>query len=903
MKKMKKFLSVFLALIMVISIIPMSSITAGAANGIQTKIDLIRTIYDTGSYFTSDGYPHNMQDLSVCPVDPNNSPMPYVTCECSLSQQKKKTTGLYSGAEVAAKTGSHWSCNAFTTYVFYNIFNKNFSSCGKIDINNAKLGDAVSFDWNSDGSIDHYAIYLYTSGSNVYVYGGNEDGKCKVIYGAAYAKSSVKYVYRASNYDSVNSSTPTPDIDWVTGLAGQYYLESKDTGYWLSVSESKDASTQPINTWGTWWENFRVKLVASGDGYKINFPLVSSLLMNPYSDTPTVGTKVNLYKDVNNSTQWWGFEKVGDAYAIRCMYNPSVVLTSNGTAQATLTTYTGAANQLWYLHPYSYTVSYNANGGSGAPSSQTKYFNEALTLSSTQPTRSGYTFLGWSTSSTSTTATYSAGSSFTNNTNTILYAVWKENVKTYTISYDAMGGTGAPSSQTKTHGTSLTLSSVEPTKDGYLFLGWTTDDMNTIEYLPGDTFTINSDTTLYAVWVEISELILNNEWTVWTSTDIWVTSLSVATGSDKPDVAYYYVPQETGKYIFYSTNASDSEVYLYDDSGEQIGYDDDSGENLNFRLECELVAGKEYTFLLDGVSGCNVGFGEIYTITYDANGGTGAPQSQQRAFNEVLLLSDTIPSRSGYTFLGWSDGGPLGSVTYQPGGEFYYLLQDITLYAVWQKDVIDDVVEPEVHISSTSVNLTLGETESTDIYAWATGVTCSYTVQYQIADTSIVSCVWGEWDSENKCPLTITAKAKGTTIVTVSVINYETKEILDSIVVTVNVGVSSSYVDFSIKEPSTTTIRYKDGIVLHIDGQIPDGARIEWAVDNNNFDGGIFDNGMSCLFVSKNNGYTTVVATLYDTNDNVLATDSVELRSKAGFFDKIGGFFRSLFGTTKVYDA
>ena len=73
----------------------------------------------------------------------------------------------------------------------------------------------------------------------------------------------------------------------------------------------------------------------------------------------------------------------------------------------------------------SYTVSFNANGGSGAPSSQTKWYGTTLTLSSTVPTRVGYNFLGWSTSSTATSATYSAGGSYTSNSAATLYAVWE----------------------------------------------------------------------------------------------------------------------------------------------------------------------------------------------------------------------------------------------------------------------------------------------------------------------------------------------------------------------------------------------------------------------------------------------------------------------------------------------
>lgn len=81
-----------------------------------------------------------------------------------------------------------------------------------------------------------------------------------------------------------------------------------------------------------------------------------------------------------------------------------------------------------------YTVSYNANGGSGAPSAQTKTYGKALTLSSTVPTRSGYSFLGWATSAGATTAAYQPGASYTADANTTLYAVWKQDVVLSSVS-------------------------------------------------------------------------------------------------------------------------------------------------------------------------------------------------------------------------------------------------------------------------------------------------------------------------------------------------------------------------------------------------------------------------------------------------------------------------------------
>lgn len=74
----------------------------------------------------------------------------------------------------------------------------------------------------------------------------------------------------------------------------------------------------------------------------------------------------------------------------------------------------------------SYIVSYNANGGQGAPGSQRKYLDVNLTLSSVRPTREGYNFLGWGTSSSSTAVTFPAGSDYTFNQGITLYAVWEK---------------------------------------------------------------------------------------------------------------------------------------------------------------------------------------------------------------------------------------------------------------------------------------------------------------------------------------------------------------------------------------------------------------------------------------------------------------------------------------------
>ena len=80
-----------------------------------------------------------------------------------------------------------------------------------------------------------------------------------------------------------------------------------------------------------------------------------------------------------------------------------------------------------------YTIKYNANGGSNAPNSQTKTQWKDLTLRTAKPTRTGYTFQGWATTSAKAnagTVDYKAGAVYKSNSKVTLYAVWKKSPTT-----------------------------------------------------------------------------------------------------------------------------------------------------------------------------------------------------------------------------------------------------------------------------------------------------------------------------------------------------------------------------------------------------------------------------------------------------------------------------------------
>lgn len=145
----------------------------------------------------------------------------------------------------------------------------------------------------------------------------------------------------------------------------------------------------------------------------------------------------------------------------------------------------------------SYKVTYNANGGSGAPSQQTKWHGTNLTLSTTKPSRTGYTFKGWATSASGSVA-YASGASYTANVAVTLYAVWQ--AVTYKVTYNANGGSGAPGQQTKTYGVTLKLSTTKPTRTNYNFKGWAKTASGAVAYAAGANYTANAVITLYAVW-------------------------------------------------------------------------------------------------------------------------------------------------------------------------------------------------------------------------------------------------------------------------------------------------------------------------------------------------------------------------------------------------------------------
>ncbi|MBR2528905.1 MAG: RICIN domain-containing protein, partial [Blautia sp.] len=141
--------------------------------------------------------------------------------------------------------------------------------------------------------------------------------------------------------------------------------------------------------------------------------------------------QIALHTDNGSIAQQWAIiSKGNNLYAIisRCNGLTADVhggTTSNGTRIIQFPNGEGS-NQRWKFVQAEYTVAFNANGGAGVPASQTKYYNNNLTLSSTKPTLTGYTFQSWNTKADGTGTNYAAGGSYTTNADVTLYAMWKK---------------------------------------------------------------------------------------------------------------------------------------------------------------------------------------------------------------------------------------------------------------------------------------------------------------------------------------------------------------------------------------------------------------------------------------------------------------------------------------------
>lgn len=202
---------------------------------------------------------------------------------------------------------------------------------------------------------------------------------------------------------------------------------------------------------------------------------------------------LTLYRD---GYQYGNYNMSGRSYSVSGLapgnYSAELTARNNNTGR----TRKGYCSNFKIVNTYN--VSFNANGGSNAPSAQTKIQNEWLTLSSSKPNRSHYIFKGWASSRTAAEPQYQPGGAYDKNAKITLYAVWEPEV--YTVNFDADGGKGDISDRTIAYGDTMKMPN-GVIKDGYYLKGWATKKGATdAEYKFGVDYKIDKNLSLYAVW-------------------------------------------------------------------------------------------------------------------------------------------------------------------------------------------------------------------------------------------------------------------------------------------------------------------------------------------------------------------------------------------------------------------
>lgn len=262
----------------------------------------------------------------------------------------------------------------------------------------------------------------------------------------------------------------------------EHYYAVGSNSVTINGGKMKVSADQSVYVVGAWdrssYNNYSSVMVTAGSttiqGSVISIKLRLNVSTNN-NNSVYVGRVTNTTNLTNTggtpwatgSTTGW-IEKVITSlgYAAGCSYSLIQDSSHTGSVDIRVT----AAELVVTTDATEFTLSYDTQGGSTAPASQTATgtTSASFTISSTVPTRDGYSFEGWATSA-GGAVSYQPSETITVTGDVTLYAVWS--AQTCTVTFDANGGTVSPTTMTVTYGQAYgTLPT--PTRTTGTFSGW-----------------------------------------------------------------------------------------------------------------------------------------------------------------------------------------------------------------------------------------------------------------------------------------------------------------------------------------------------------------------------------------------------------------------------------------------
>src|SRR5574344_1929109 len=409
--------------------------------------------------------------------------------------------------------------------------------------------------------------------------------------------------------------------------------------------------------------------------------------------------------------------------------------------------------------PIEYVVEFDANGGINTTSSVTCTYGVSCALTSNNFSKAGYTFAGWSLTSDGDVL-FEDSDSVSNLADEAItltfYAVW--NAKETTVALNQNGGTNGDSSLTATFDASIPTITNLPTKVGYNFIGYYDAMTEGTKYINADgTSAISwdkdiSESTLYAHWTakEISVISNQNARTSGDSSLTATYNAAMPTVANLPTkvgytfVGYYdaitdgvkYINADGTSAISWNKDASTSTLYaIWSANTTSITIDQSGAIEENGSIEAtygvllptikDLPTKEGYTFLGYYNTDESAHYGEriydqsgittkvwdvdereytlyahwtakVTSITLNQNGGIEENGSTEATYNAAMTTIISLPTKEGYTFLGYYDDIVEGTK---------YINADGTSAISWNKDASTSTLYAHWAAKVTSITL------------------------------------------------------------------------------------------------------------------------------------------------------------------------------------------------------
>ena len=456
--------------------------------------------------------------------------------------------------------------------------------------------------------------------------------------------------------------------------------------------------------------------------YAIWEPIIYSIKYNynypgapePATEMIMYGVETKLPEPTRKGYEFLGWKGVTDGSQV--YYTPGKIV-KNLTVHDNVTVILYAQ---WQKKAGTYTVSFY----DGDTFLEEKNTENGTSVKTPLRSKNGSCCVGWSKTKGGTTD-YFPETNYVFGSDIKLYAVWNY----YTVSYDANGGKNAPKSQTVKDGSTLILSSGKPTRDGYVFFGWSyTKTDQGIDFYPGDEFTDLTGVTLYAVWSPIEYTIKVDLGYVraktYKITMLYDYAYCLETPTRKGyEFTYWTGIGEGGKPLYFKegavvknlTSKADVVIHLeanwkrkndyievkcFDGNKEVDSVGAYYGSKICMPSYKSSVSGKKICQWNTKKDGTGIAYQPgkyyelsesinvyavwgTYSISYNANGGKNGPGTEYFSEAAVAPITSKKPIREGYEFLGWAYA-KYASTSDFVGGDVFREGMSIELYAVWK---------------------------------------------------------------------------------------------------------------------------------------------------------------------------------------------------------------------------